>query len=61
MEKTLTFSAGDPVNWESRGQIVYGFVEEDCPPGTPRLKRVVVEDLNRCRWRIPLENLRVTE
>ena len=60
MDNTLSFAVGDPVNWEIAGAIVYGFVEEDCPPGTPRLKLIEVEDLRRARRRVPFERLRPT-
>lgn len=56
-----TFEVGDPVNWTSAGKVVYGFVEEACPRGTARLKKIRVADLQKRVWHVPLENLRPTE
>ena len=62
MGVVCVFASGDAVNWTCpvTGRVVYGFLEEDCPRGTPRLKGVMVCDTDKMGWKVQLERLRPT-
>lgn len=61
MNDQKSFQSGDPVNWVMNGEVMYGWVDEDCPPGTYMIKKVRVIALNRVPYYIEFQHINITE